>query len=179
MAGGVIGGVGLATQIAGWVLYARLLGEQGTYADALNANLDPDMSTTDELNALRDIDAADDAPLIALGAGAVLTSASVPMWLPEADGMPWWAWTSAGVGVALAATGAALTVAASDCEADRYDRCTDPALATDVGPLLLLQSAPFLAVPMTQLVREWLDDDAKASIALTSERATLQIEGRW
>lgn len=177
IAGYAVGAAGLAAQVAGWVLYGRLAAAQSDYADALNANSDPMTRTTDELNALRDIDGAEPAPPIALGAGAVLSAASVPLWLPQATGMPWWSWASGGAGLAIAAVGAVLTVSAAGCEVDRYDRCTEPALATDVGPLLLMQAVPLLAVPVVQAVRAGSASSARVDLQLGRGGAMLRLEG--
>jgi hypothetical protein len=175
------GGAGLAAHVAGWVLYGRLAATQSDYADALNANPDPMTRTTAELNALRDIDGLDTAPPIVLGIGAALSAASVPLWLPDAEGMPWWSWTSGGVGVALAAAGTVLTVSAAGCDVDRYDRCTDPALATGIGPLLLMQSVPLLVVPVVQALRagggEQGDESARFSLQLGPAAAAVHVEG--
>jgi len=175
--GYALAGAGVAAQVTGWVLYGRLLGRQDSYAAALNANTSPMTRTTPELNALRDIDAADEPPPIALGVGALMTTASVPLWLPQTDAIPWWGWASGGAGLVLAGVGAVLSVSAAGCEVDRYDRCTQAPLATDIGPLLLLQSMPLLAVPVVQGVRELTGDRARLDVQVGQGSAMLRLEG--
>jgi hypothetical protein len=173
------GGLGLVAHVASWVAYASLLDKQSLYTDALNANPMPFDQTSAEATARRDIDSADDPP-VALGiTGAVLSTAALPLWLPESDGIAWWGWVSGGAGLALAVTGAVLHASASSCEIDRYMRCTEPSLATDLGPMLLLQAAPLIAVPIVQGVRSVTEDRASVGLQLGHQSAAIQLEGQW
>jgi hypothetical protein len=83
-----------------------------------------------------------------------------------------------GAGVALAGVGAVMIVSAAGCDADRYGRCTSPALATDVGPLLVLQALPLLALPVVQGVRAATDGGADVALEVGAGRAMLRVEGR-
>lgn len=177
--GYVVGGVGLVAHVASWITYASLLDKQSIYKDALNANPMPLDPTADMLTSLRDVRSADDPPLILGITGAALSTAALPMWLPETKGITWWGWASGGAGLALAITGAVLHGSASSCELDFYQRCTEPALATDLGPMLLLQAAPLLAVPIVQGIRSLTEDRASVSVRLGSDRAAIQLEGQW
>lgn len=177
--GYIAGGLGLVAHAASWVTYGALLDKQGAYTDALNANLVPAMETAAELTALRDLDSADDPPIVLGVTGAVLSTAALPMWLPQTQGIPWWGWASGGAGVALAVTGAVLHANASSCEIDRYQRCTEPALATDLGPMLLLQAVPLIAVPIVQGVRSVTEDRASLSVQLGRQSAAIHLEGQW
>lgn len=177
--GYALGGLGLAAHAASWISYAGLLDAQSAYVAALHANAMPALRTGAELTALRDIDAADDAPVIWGITGAALSTVALPMWLPETDGIAWWGWASGGVGLALAITGAVVQANASSCVLDRYQRCAETALATDLGTMLLLQSAPFLAVPVVQGIRSLTEDRASVSVQLGSDRAAIQLEGQW
>jgi hypothetical protein len=177
--GYVVGGVGLVAHVASWITYASLLDKQSVYTDALNANPMPLDPTTEELTALRDVKSADDPPVILGITGAALSTAALPLWLPESKGITWWGWASGGAGLALAITGAVLHANASSCELDLYTRCTEPALATDLGPMLLLQAAPLIAVPIVQGIRSLTEDRASVSLQLGSDRAALQLEGQW
>jgi hypothetical protein len=174
--GYALGGVGVASYITAWVLYAHSLDRQQSYADALNANATPDQPTTTELTAARDADSADGPPLVGGAVGAVLTSGSVPLWLPASNGIPWWGWLSGGVGLAIAATGAALGVDEASCQVDRYDRCTEPSQATHLGPMLMLQAAPLLTVPVVQGIRALTGTGVALQVA--PGHAFLRIEGR-
>jgi hypothetical protein len=179
IAGYVAGGLGLVAHVASWVTYASLLDMQSVYTGALNANAMPSLQTSAELTALRDIDSADDPPVILGITGAALSTAALPMWLPETDGVTWWGWASGGAGLALAVTGAVLHANASSCEIDRYQRCTEPALATDLGPMLLLQAAPLIAVPIVQGVRSVTEDRASVGLQLGHRSAAIRFEGQW
>ena len=173
----VLGGIGLATQLTGWVLYAGLLSAQDDYAAALQANGNPTMRTTAELTALRDLRAADTPPKIGVGVGALVGTVALPFWLPEADGMPVWGWASLGVGVGFAAAGTAFTAAGVECEKDRYGRCTDAPLSTDLGPLLLMQAVPFLAVPVVLGIRDLTGSDAHVELRVGPDSALLRVAG--
>jgi hypothetical protein len=173
-----IGGVGLVAHVAGWVLYGQLLDARSRYTDALQGNAMPTTSTSEELTALRDMESAESAPFIASGIGAALSVAALPMWLPKSDGVPWWGYVSGAAGAGLAITGAVLTANESSCTFDRYMTCTEPSEATHLGPMLLLQSAAFLAVPVVQAVRALTDDGVSASIEVTQHGAAFQLEGR-
>ena len=179
MVGYAAGGLGLLAHAASWITYGALLDEQAVYTDALAQNGMPATQTSAELTALRDIDSADDAPVILGITGAALSTTALPLWLPKTEGIPWWGWASGGAGLALAVTGAVLHANASSCVLDRYQRCTEPALATDLGPMLLFQAAPLLAVPIVQGVRTLTGDRASVSVQLGDQSAALHIEGQW
>jgi hypothetical protein len=184
--GVTLGVAGVVTQAVGWGFYGSLIGLQNDYADAVAQNPNPDMPTTAELTALRDLDGADDAPPWLLAGGALATTASLPLWLPETDGMPWWGWVSGGAGMGVAAAGAVLTLQAADCETDRFGRCTEAPLATDLGPLLLLQSASFLAVPAVIGIRALLGGPdgggestlPRVRLELSPQRAAVVVGGK-
>jgi hypothetical protein len=177
--GYVAGGLGLVAHAAGWIAYGSLLDKQSAYTSALNQNQMPRVQTAAERTALDDINSADDLPIVFDVTGAVLSSGALPLWLPKSDGIPWWGWVSGGAGLGLAITGAVLQANASSCELDRYQRCTEPAHATDLGPMLLLQSAPFLAVPVVQGIRMLTDERASVGVNVGAQRALITLEGQW
>ena len=107
----------------------------------------------------------------------MVSSIGIPFWLPETDGMPVWGWASLGVGVGFAAAGTAFTVAGSGCETDRYGRCTDALASTDLGPLLLMQAVPFLAVPVVLGIRELTGSDAQVELRVGPDSALLRVAG--
>jgi hypothetical protein len=164
--GYTVGGLSLASYVTGYVLYAKSLAAQQTYADSLNALADPKMVTTELLTGLRDADDADGPPLIAAAVGGVRGTASLPMWLPESRSVPWWGWTIGGAGFALGVAGTALSVDEAKCDVDRFDRCTEPTQATHLGGMLVLQAFPLLAVPVVQGIR-----------SLTGKRLDLSVSG--
>jgi hypothetical protein len=174
--GYVAGGLGLVAHAISWITYAQLSAAQADYTDALNANPMPSMKTGDEVTALRDIDSLDDRPIIFGVTGAALSTVALPMWLPKTEGIEWWGWASGGAGLALGITGAVLHANASGCELDFYQRCTEPALATDLGPMLMLQAVP---LPIVQGVRGLTEDRASMSVRLGDQSASIHLEGQW
>ncbi len=167
-----VGGLGLAGSAVGWGLYAHLLGLQSDYARTVNRG-------EDYFEALRDIDTAEPGPRIALGAGSVALAAALPLVLPDERGVPLWAWLTGGAGLAVAATGTALSVTEASCEIDGgAGRCTDPMLAAHLGQMLLLQSLPLLSVPVTYGVRELVrDQNGSLSLSLGPRRAAIGWRG--
>jgi hypothetical protein len=177
--GYALAGLGVASYATGWILYGSALDDQQTYADALNANPMPDSPTTTELTALRDADQAEEPPIVAGAIGGVLGTASIPLWLPENRGIPWWGWTIGATGLALAGTGAALSVGEASCQLDRFERCTEPTQATHLGAVLMLQAAPLLAVPIVQGIRSLTGERLDVSIGSRGTRGVmLRIEGK-
>ncbi|HMI93172.1 MAG TPA: PEGA domain-containing protein [Polyangiales bacterium] len=177
--GYALGGLAVASYATGWVLYAGALDQQQAYADALNANAMPEIATTDELTALGDVDQADDPPIIAGAIGGALSAASVPLWLPKSEGIPWWGWTAGASGLVVAATGGALALGEGGCELDRFGRCTEPAQATHLGAMLMLQAVPLLAVPLVQGIRSLTSERLDVTVsARGTNGALLRIEGR-
>jgi hypothetical protein len=176
--GYALGGLGVVGYATGWVLYTGALDQQQTYADALNANPMPEIAITAELTALRDIDQAEEPPIIAAAIGGALGTASLPFWLPQSEGVPWWGWTAGGAGLAVAATGGILTMGEGDCELDRFGRCTQPPQATHLGAMLMLQALPLLAVPIVQGIRSLTGEQFEVSVGARGTRgAMLRIEG--
>jgi hypothetical protein len=174
-----MGGLGIAGYAVSWVLYAGALDQQQAYADALNANDMPEIATATELTALRDVDQAEEPPIVAAALGGALTAASVPLWLPKDKGIPWWGWTAGASGLVIAATGGALAASEGGCDVDRYGRCTRPTQATHLGAMLMLQAVPLLAVPIVQGIRSLTGEQLEVSIgARGASGAMLRIEGR-
>ncbi len=165
-------GVGLAASLAAWGLLARHSALQTDYTVA------HDVRSPDRFEAYRQVSDFDAVPSIALGAGSVLLSASLPLWLPEHAGVPWWAWGSGAVGTLGAAVGLKLAIDAGECTVDEFGRCTSPVLATRVGTLLLLQAVPFLALPVTYGVRALTGGEVEAKVAIGQGGAQLTFEGR-
>jgi hypothetical protein len=157
IAGYVSAGVGAAASLAGWILYAHHANLQSDYVDALNAG------TPERFDAYRAAADFDAVPSVVLGLGSGALALGAPGYLPEQPGVPWWAWVSGVAGLGLAGVGLKLALDAGSCLEDPLGRCTDPGLATRVGTLLLLQSMPFVSLPLTYGVR-----------ALLGERATVE-----
>jgi hypothetical protein len=95
-------------------------------------------------------------PVWALGgAGAALWTVAVPLVLGPDDGVPWWSWVLGGVGVAGVGAGVAVAATAAPCssQVELDGECVDAAARLDVGWLVITHAAPFLAFPVTHLVR--------------------------
>jgi len=92
----------------------------------------------------------------ALGAGTLVAAEAAL--LPKADGVPAAAWLIGGLGAAVGGVGLGFTVSkrGADCIPGTLKPCA--ALTSDslLGPLLMLQAVPLLAVPAVYTVRSWL-----------------------
>ncbi len=114
-------------------------------------------------------------------AGALLWTLAVPLTFGPDHDVPWWSWVlgslgvvGSGVGIAVLAT---TTLCTSAVELDQP--CVDAAAQQDLGFLVLAQSVPFIAFPITHLVRGASGSDVRASAQITREQAVLSVGGVW
>jgi hypothetical protein len=171
-----IAAVGAATHVAGWVLYARLLGLEADYRKV------SDLSDTGEAERRRSrIDDFELIPPLVAAGGAVLGTAALPWLLPssEARDVPGWALGVGGGGVALAVVSAVLMIRGTSCE--NYDplaRCDDVLTTSHLGTMLLGSALPLLSVPVIYFARS-LGADAKPelSFVVSHEHASLHWRG--
>lgn len=173
IAGLTAGAVGLAANLTGWGLFMRHADLQADYTEALNAQ------SPERFEAYRQVAGFDLLPAVTLGAGAGVLAASLPLWLPERPGVPAWAWAGGGAGLVAAAAGLKLVFDAGDCLLDDFGRCTQPALATRAGTLLVLQSVPLLALPIVYGVRALSGGRIEGSLSVQARRgALLTLQGQ-
>jgi hypothetical protein len=143
VAGAALALVGAGGLVASWLLYAdrqnlrRALYERGL--------------------PLRDLDTFHNrgtATLITGGIGASVLALSDYFWLPAAKNVPAWAWGVGVAGLAVSGVGLGLALAGTHCDiADPHVVCQTFTVDTSFGPLLMMQSLPLLAVPLTYMVR--------------------------
>ncbi|MBN8616636.1 MAG: hypothetical protein J0L92_38980, partial [Deltaproteobacteria bacterium] len=115
------------------------------------------------------------------GAGALLWTVAVPLTFGPDHEVPWWSWLLGGVGVVGSGVGIAVLATTTLCtSAVELDQpCVDAAAQQDLGFLVLAQSVPFLAFPITHLVRAASGSDVRASARITSEQAVVSVGGVW
>jgi len=141
---------GAAGVVTGWVLYAKRYDHRTTTIDIQNS---PEV-----IEATSRPQAA--WTLLSSGLGALALSAAEPLWLPEADGVPWPAWVAGGLGAGIALTGAGFSLFGPTCselETDRFDpNCSQFPADSVFGPMLMFNALPLLAAPLTYVTRGWL-----------------------
>lgn len=105
-------------------------------------------------------------------ASGVLTSAALPLLLPEEDGIPWWSWLIGTAGVAVATIGAVEIGMNEGCTLRGLpgDPCPLAAEPTDRGVIFLSMSAPLITVPIVYLIRSALGPGASASASVEANR---------
>ena len=175
--GYVLGGIGLVGHATSWALYARELGEQNDYTAALNAPPPPeDDPNGTALTALGEVEYQESAPVVIGALSSMTSTIALPLWLPRSKGIPWWGWTVGATGLVLGTVGTALAVGEGSCQLDHFDRCTEPAQATHLGAMLMLQAVPLLAVPVVQGIRSLTGTELR--VAVGSQGAMLRIKGQ-
>jgi len=121
------------------------------------------------------------APVWALSAtGVVLWALAVPLSFGPDQEVPWWSWALGGVGLVGVGVGVALAAATSPCSTTVVldQPCVDAGAQIDLGWLIAAQAAPFLAFPITHLVRAAsAGPEVQASIEASRERLVLGIRG--
>lgn len=93
--------------------------------------------------------------LLFSGLGAAALSLSAPLLLPTQD-YEVLTWSATAIGAIGVGAGVYLTATAERCSATE---CPDGEKSVYLGPMVLTQSLPFLAIPFTYLVRSWLGDE--------------------
>jgi hypothetical protein len=117
--------------------------------------------------------------LVGAIAGNALATGAELVGLPRRRGVPWWAWLAGGLGVA--ALGAAVAVAPEHaCNLEsRLRACTQWSEDPLLQPLLVIQSIPLLAVPLTYAISSALGDGNAASVQTDGHAAMLVVSGRF
>jgi len=148
---GALSVAGAAGLVTSWVLYAKRYDHRKTTIDIRNAPEVTEASSRPQAG----------WTLISAGLGAAAISAAEPLWLPDADGVPWPAWIAGGVGAGVALTGLGFSLFGPTCstlEGDSFDpNCSQFAADTVFGPMLMLHALPLLAAPLTYVTRSWLE----------------------
>jgi hypothetical protein len=170
----VLGGAGAATLVTGFVLYVHLLELDSDYRKVRELS-----DTSEAQRRLERIDSFELWPPVIALSGAALTTAALPLLLPQAPPhqAPTWALVTGGAGLATAAVGTYFLVAAGDCELDRFARCDEVASVTRLGAMLISVGAPLLAVPIVYWVRG--DSGGTEDFAVTLEASPRAFGLQW
>ncbi len=170
--GWVLGAAGVATFVTGWSLYGYQLTLEADY-HAKEAGSDAYYS------ALQDVDSFEFVPQVTTLVGAALTSASLPLVLPEHNGVPAWSLLAGGVGLVTAGVGAYFAYAGTQC--NEFDagaqRCSDSLLVTYFGYMVLFTAAPLITIPVVYMTRGTSVADSRVSLQASSQGASLSWTG--
>jgi hypothetical protein len=143
-----LGVAGVGTIIGSWAMY-------GTWTKKKNELDVLDVSDPNFDSVVDDQNSAKTAALALSGVGSAALTAAVPLLLPARDGIPWWAVASGAAGAAIAVTGVVVWAQNDDC---RDDACTRLKATVPLGPMIVMQSVPFLSVPITYAIRSLFHD---------------------
>jgi hypothetical protein len=96
--------------------------------------------------------------LFAAGAGLLTLAISDYFWLPDAEGVPAWAWVVGGLGAAIVAAGVAVAAVGPSCPdkptgEDFPVECFSFSSQKIFGPMIALHGLPFLGVPVAYGLR--------------------------
>lgn len=167
-AGGILLGVGVASELAGWILFNSRV-DKGT---VLLRSSDDDSAGSWE-DARAPILGTGAAGGIAASAGTALLASAVP-----ANTVPWWlAGTAGALGAGLLAWGSVDLARGKACDAGDARRCAQDEQRQDRGILLLSSSAPLLTLLVTKGVRDAIHKDARVDVALSLTGA--RVSGSW
>jgi hypothetical protein len=146
-------GAGAGAFIAAWGLQAEWFNRHDRVQVAQPTDADY-LQRVDQRNALK-------VPVATVGAaGAALATGSLP-WIVQRNGPRWWHWTLGVAGLGGVAAGAGLWTLEGSCA---NDECTTLRRRVPLGPLVMLTSIPFVAVPVVA----WLvEQDEQPSDAAT------------
>lgn len=137
----------------------------------------------DRLGGVFDLDHYNDTGSLGIGfmvGGAMLATAAELLTLPERPAVPMPAWLVGGLGAAAALIGLVFVVADNACDVgDDRLACTGVHRDDLLGPLLLLQSVPLLAVPGTYLLEDVFPAEAAARIEVQGRAARVSLAGRF
>lgn len=147
--GGVSLGVGIVLEVASWALY----GARQAVRMKPRYSVGPDV--VDDWEALG-------AWSLWTGVGASgLIVTGEYLLLPEARGVPWWAWGLGAVGLATAAVGVGFLAGGTHCGPTPvapgavFDAACQSGFSDALfGPLLMLASVPLLNLPVAFLLRD-------------------------
>ena len=110
--------------------------------------------------------------------GSTLATSGELFGLPRRRGVPWWAWLVGGAGIAT--LGAAVALAPEhDCTLESQLRaCTQWTEDPMFQPLLVIQSIPLLAVPLTYAISSALGEGSFAAVHADGRAAVLIVSRR-
>jgi hypothetical protein len=176
--GGLVIATGSATTLAiGWIAYAEAMRFRNRVETGNACELQAGSADLVCIQAFAKYQTLGDFTLAFGGVGAALGVAAMPALLPETKGIPAWSWLIGGVGAAAAAAGIALWSIGDRCS---FASCTSDKHDQSLGQLVLLSSAPLLAVPLTHGVRSLLrTNTVQASASYLPEGGSVAVTGRF
>ncbi len=113
--------------------------------------------------------------------GVVLWGLAVPLSFGPDREVPWWSWVLGGAGLVGVGVGVGLAASTSPCATTVVldQPCIDAGAQLDLGWLIAAQAAPFLAFPITHLVRAATGGpELRASVALAPSQLVLGVGGQ-
>lgn len=118
--------------------------------------------------------------LILTATGSALSTTLELIGLPDRDRVPWYAWVGGAAGLAAASTGIYALAAVDSCQiGDDRLACTAWTRDNLFAPLLLVQSAPLLTMPLTYAVSSALGPGASATVDIGQNHAQLKLRGTF
>jgi hypothetical protein len=114
--------------------------------------------------------------LTSSAAGSALVAGTAFAWLPQQDGIPWWAFAAGAAGTLAASVGTVLWLQHGELATTRCPNgevCARPRSTVPLGPMLLTQGLGLLSLPATYAVRG--SRGASASIGLRASSTTLSL----
>lgn len=120
-------------------------------------------------------------PELAAIGGTALLSAMVPLWLPQAESVPWWSWLSGAAGLGLVAATVVFTATQNNvCLEYGANGCVTDLTWAGAQLVTAALAPPLLMIPITHLVRR---QQAKSRLALdaelSSQRVILRLAGTF
>lgn len=140
----------------------------------------PAWNVTGYIDAQREVTALKPLPITLAAAGSALAIASLPLWLPQQDGVPWWSWISGLVGLGAEIAAGVVWWLNQGCVLVVDGQCMIFHQTEAAGAMWASAGAPFLALPVVYAIREVTGQahpPVSAWLDVTPERFALQVGG--
>jgi hypothetical protein len=148
-AGALLAVAGIGGVAVGWVLYTKRYQHRRISNDPVETGADYSVPTPVPQPGWT---------LFATGAGLVTLTISEYFWLPDAEGVPGWAWVVGGLGVAVVAAGLAVSALGPSCPEkpsgeDFPVECFGYTSQRIFGPMLAMHGLPLIGIPLSYGLR--------------------------
>ena len=148
-AGAALAVAGIGGVAVGWVLYTKRYQHRRISNDPMETGADYSVPTPVPQEGWT---------LFATGAGLLTLTISDYFWLPDADGVPGWAWVVGGLGVAVVAAGLAVSAVGPSCpekpSGDDFPvECFGYTSQRIFGPMLAMHGLPLIGIPLAYGLR--------------------------
>ncbi len=180
--GSLYGGIALATgSVAtltiGWVVYAQAMQLRDQVASRHACALGQGGVDVICIQSFAQYSTLGDLTQVFAVLGSTLGVAALPALLPEIKGVPVWSWLVGTAGAATAASGIALWSHGDRCS---FSKCDPNRVDVSLGQMLLIDSAPLLAVPLTYAVRSLLGShELEARASYLPAGGAIALSGRF